>query len=117
MSNSRSPRAVRSMTMGMRGMSPAYPAIGINRRSPGHRALGNDHRRALKAALAQVGEGPLGVLERVRGNGRADRDLRGQGQELLPVLTSEVGHRADSALQPEVLIGEGRNVAHVNARA
>ncbi len=33
------------------------------------------------------------------------------------VLTSEIGDRPDDALAPEIGIGKGRDIGHVNARA
>src|SRR5665213_3353477 len=106
MSNSRSPRAVRSMTMGTRGMETTLEHV-----------LRDQHGRALEAAVAQVGKRLFGLGQGVRRDRRADRDLPGQRQELVSVLAGQVGHRADRALVPEVLVGKRRDVGHVDAGA
>ena len=46
----------------------------------------------------------------------AHRHLRRQREELLAVGPGEVRHRAQHALAPEQLVGERRDVAHVDAR-
>src|ERR1700756_5047154 len=105
MSNSRSPRAVRSMTMGTRGMTSAYPPSG------------DDHRRALEAAVAEIVERLLGAGELVHLDRRPDRDAPRELEELDPVLAGQVGHRADLALAVEQVVGEGRDVGHVDPGA
>ena len=47
----------------------------------------------------------------------AHGDTRRQREELLAVPASQVGNRTKHALAPEVLIGKGRDVAHVDAGA
>src|ERR1700760_1872551 len=76
MSNSRSPRAVLSMTMGTRGMAVRLEH-GARLLA---RALGQQHGGALEGARAQVGEGLLGLGQGVGGDGADHRDLRGEGQ-------------------------------------
>ena len=48
---------------------------------------------------------------------RDDRNLRRQREELVPVLPRQVGHRADLALVPQVVVGERWDVGHVDAGA
>src|SRR5690348_2113760 len=103
MSNSRSPRAVRSITIGIRGMS--WRLVRCR----------EDDGAALEGAGSEVGQGLLGFVELVGCDCRADRDLGGEREELLAVLAGEVGHRADAALVPEVLVREARDVTHVDA--
>src|ERR1700761_6232811 len=112
MSNSRSPRAVLSMTMGTRGMAMRLEhGARLLVRAP----LGEQHSGALEGAGAQVGQGLLGLGQGVGGDRRDHRDLGGEFEEFVAVLACEVGHRADRALVPQVLVGEGRNVGHVDA--
>src|ERR1700729_2452999 len=99
MSNSRSPRAVLSMTMGTRGMTVRLAT-----------ALRQQHGGALEGARAQVGQGLLGLGQGIGGDRGADRDLRREGDEGVAVVAGEVGHRTDRALVPQVLVGEGRDV-------
>src|SRR5437763_4807402 len=103
MSNSRSPRAVRSITIGIRGM--AWSVVESR----------HDHRASLEAAGAQVGQRLFCLLERVRADRGADRDLGREREELLAVLAREIGDRADAALMPEIVVGEAGDVGHVDA--
>src|SRR5437763_14394785 len=97
MSNSRSPRAVRSMTIGIRGMHSAYSNDGRSLEPPG----------------PQVGQCRLRPLELVERDRGPDRDLRRDCEQLVSVLAGEVGDRSQLALLVEQLIGEGGTVAHV----
>src|SRR5947209_4371729 len=102
MSNSRSPRAVRSMTIGIRGM---------------RRTLRNEDGGALEGAVAEVAQRLLGRLERIGGDGRADRHAGSKLQKLEPVLPRQIGHAADLALQPQIVVGERGYLAHVDPGA
>src|SRR5437868_4374697 len=99
MSNSRSPRAVRSMTIGIRGMPSAY--------------LGHEHCRAIEATSAEIRECPLGLLERIGRHRRPDGDLAGEREKLEPVLARQVRDRADLVLVVEEVIRERRDLGHV----
>src|SRR5581483_4409903 len=99
MSISRSARAVLSITIGIRGMECSL--VGC---------LRQDDRAALEGAGSEVGERLFGVVQRVGGDRGADRDLRGQLEELLAVLASQIGDRPDAPLVPQVFVGEARDV-------
>src|SRR5437588_12116494 len=99
MSNSRSPRAVRSMTIGISGMPSAYA----------------NHRGALETARAQVAKRLLGLLQLVDRDTGPDRHLGRDRQQLLAVLAGQVGDRSELALLVEKLVGKGWDVGHVDA--
>jgi hypothetical protein len=62
--------------------------------------LRHDDRGARQAALAQIGEGLVGPLERVRRDVRPDRGPRREGEELVAVGAREVRDGAQDALVP-----------------
>src|ERR687890_1661 len=75
------------------------------------------HRSPVYPAVAQGVEGFVCSFEGERHDLGTDGDFGGERKELVPVLTRQVGHRAHRALTPEDLIGERRDIAHVDARA
>src|SRR5215210_8604216 len=77
----------------------------------------HQHGRAPDLSSAQRLQGLVRLFEGKRAHLRADGHLRGDGEELLAVLAGKVRDRADGALSPEDLVGEGGYVAHVDAGA
>src|SRR5215210_8730296 len=77
----------------------------------------NEYGGASYPAAAQCFQGLVGLFEGERHDFGADGYFWGEREELQTVLAREVGHRAYGALAPEDLVGEGRDVAHVYARA
>jgi hypothetical protein len=72
---------------------------------------------ALDLAGAESVRGLVRILERKRLRLRPDGHLRRQRQELLAVAARQVRHRAEDALAVEKLVGERRDVAHVDPGA
>src|SRR5205823_7402429 len=72
---------------------------------------------AADAPFAERGERFVGLRQRIRGDIRAHARARREGEELLRVARSEVGDRSYDALPPEKFVGEGGDVAHVDAAA
>src|SRR4030081_1855301 len=105
MSNSRSPRAVLSITIGIRGMPHTLR----------HGAVRDYDRGPLKPTSPEIGERVFGVVEVVDGDARLDWHLAGEGEELFAVLAGEVGHAANAPLLPQVVVGKAGDIRHVNA--
>ena len=91
---------------------------GAGSSGPPRRLLGDEHRRAREAALAQI-------LERPCRPARADRCSRGcapaprgaSASISCRVAAGEVRDRAHGPLLPQVAVGEGGDVAHVDPAA
>src|SRR6266571_8625138 len=66
-----------------------------------------DHGRAAQASPPQVVQRLLRGLQRIGLDLRAHGHARGEGQELLRVGARQVRDRAQDALLPEQLVGEG----------
>jgi len=81
------------------------------------RDSGHKHGGAVEAAGAKIGQGLVGVLQRIGGGVRHDSDFRRLAQEFDAVVSSEIGDREKLTLFPEQRIGKARNVAHVNPGA
>src|SRR6516165_6401226 len=94
MSNSRSPRAVCSITIGISCMSITL--------GDDARGLRDHDRGALEAAGAQIGQRLLRLIEAVGRDGRPDRHLGSEFEQLVAVLTRQVGYRPDRALLPQI---------------
>ena len=71
----------------------------------------------MEFAGAQIGQGLVGLLQRVARRFRDEPDPWRQTQEIDSILTREVGHRHELALLPQQAIGKAWNVRHVNPRA
>ena len=75
-------------------------------------------RRAGTARARRSSSARFASLERVERRPRSRTGTsRRQRQELLAVAPGQVGDRAERPLPPEDLVGEGRDVAHVDAGA
>src|SRR5689334_17342474 len=84
------------------------PAQTPRTKAVGRRPLWDERRGADDAALAQLGQDLVCLLERM---------ARGELEELLAVAPGEIRHRPEHALAPQQLVREGGNVAHVDAAA
>src|SRR5207302_4162586 len=62
--------------------------------------------RALEAAMREVVQGAIRLLEWIRMDVGANRDPRRDLQEFFAVPPSQVGDRADMPLHPEELVGK-----------
>src|SRR5205823_5898224 len=80
-------------------------------------ALRGEDGGASDAAFAERGERFVGLRQRIGGDFRAHARARREGEELLRVARSEIGDRSYDALPPEKFVGEGGDVAHVDAAA
>src|SRR5208283_507132 len=83
----------------------------------GMRTSGHEDRGTFEAPGTQIGERPVGFLERVGRGLRDDADLRGEVEEIETVLARKVRDRHELSLFPQQLVWKARDVAHVDARA
>src|ERR687896_238129 len=81
------------------------------------RPIYHQHGRAPHLSFTQRLQAFVGLLQRKSHHLRADRHLRGQGEEFLAVLAGQVRHRAYHTFTPEDLVREGWYIAHVDAGA
>src|SRR5207247_3062484 len=81
------------------------------------RLSGNEDERAADVAVAELRERLVRVLERERLDLRSHRDAWRELEELLAVAARQVGDRPQDALTPQELVGERRDVAHVDPGA
>lgn len=65
--------------------------------------------------MAKVVNRFVRLLEAVQIHLHVQRILRDQLEEFLPILHGEVGYGLNALFVPHCLIGEGRNVRHVNS--
>ena len=78
---------------------------------------GDEHGGAADRAGAQLRKRLVCLLEREFLHLGADRHARSEREELLAVAAGQVRDRAHDALAPEQLVGERRDVAHVDPGA
>ena len=71
----------------------------------------------LELPLTQLAKRRLGFTKRKCLRCGVNRDLLHNSEEILAVFPGEVGHRPDRAFAPQDVIGEGRDVRHVNPGA
>jgi len=71
----------------------------------------------LQRAPAQVVQCGIRLVERVGLRFGFDASGLGKGKERVPILACEVGHRPDLPFLPEIPVGKGGNIAHVDAAA
>src|SRR5262249_9723743 len=75
---------------------------------------GGKDRSALDFAPAQIVQGRIGLLERVRGRRRMDAIARCESEECARVLSRQIGNGTKNPLSPEKCVWKRRNVAHVD---
>ncbi len=80
-------------------------------------AADSQHRGAGKLSLAQIRQGPIGVLNRIDGGVRAQRRGGGDAHQFLAIRAGQFGHREQAAFLLKQAIGESRDVAHMDATA
>src|SRR5215208_750128 len=88
--------------------------FGMNASSPDHPSTTS---RAADLSFTHSFERLVRLFEREGRRLRADRHLRGEGEELLAIPAGEVRNRAHGTLASEDLVRERRYVAHVDAGA
>lgn len=74
-------------------------------------------RCALQATGSQVIERLVGVAQRIAMSMEPKPHHWSDLQKIERILTRQVRNRNDASLSPEILVGKGRDVAHVDARA
>src|SRR5215471_28441 len=120
------PRALRSSrrpALGSRRATARMPSGSLPRRFPARVSRGpaapswDEHERALDVPGAELCERLVRLLERKRLDRRPYGDARSEGEELLAVPAREVCDGPEDALAPEDLVGERRDLGHVDARA
>jgi hypothetical protein len=79
--------------------------------------LENQYGGSQEASLAQVVQRLVRPFQGIGGHARLQRRLRSEGEERSAVLPSQVGDGAEHALLPQKGVGEGGDVAHVDACA
>jgi len=75
----------------------------------------NEHGGARDEPATKIAERFVGVRERIRGGTSYHWYLGRECEELLGVPARQVRNRLDDTLLPQILVGEARNVAHVDA--
>jgi hypothetical protein len=68
--------------------------------------LGHENRGAFEPTGAEIGEGLVGLIERIACGLGNDADLRRQAEEIDPILPCQVGDPHELPLFPEQPIGE-----------
>ena len=79
--------------------------------------LGYEHRGAADSTGTEAVQRLVGLAQGKRLHRRSHGNTRRERKELLPIAAGEVGDGAEAALFPQELVGEARDVAHVNAAA
>jgi hypothetical protein len=65
--------------------------------------------------FAKAIQGLIRLFERKWLSRRSHWNFRRQVEKFMTVLAGQIGHGANRAFFPQVAVGKGRNIAHVNA--